>query len=78
MPSPRSDDPDWVVSDQFGVPIPADSAALRAGGTRFLTEAFRSSGALTDGNAVARSRRFMRFPAGHRPQAVALRRISEA
>ena len=43
----------WVAGDQFGMPFPADTEALRAGGTRFLTEAFRATGAL-DGNSVAR------------------------
>ena len=43
----------WVVGDQFGVAIPADPAALRDGGARFLTEAFRASGELVDGNSVA-------------------------
>jgi hypothetical protein len=35
------------------MPFPADAAALRGGGARFLTDAFRASSAL-DGNSVAR------------------------
>jgi hypothetical protein len=42
----------WVTGDQFGVPFPADPAALRSGGARFLTDAFRASGVLADGKAV--------------------------
>ena len=43
----------WATGDQFGMPFPADTEALRDGGTRFLTEAFRATGAL-DGNSVSR------------------------
>lgn len=42
----------WVVGDQSGLTFPADPAALREGGARFLTDAFRASGALNDGNVV--------------------------
>ncbi len=42
----------WVTGDQSGLAIPADPASLRDGGARFLTDAFRASGILTDGNAV--------------------------
>ncbi len=41
-----------MTGDQFGLAIPADPAALRSGGTRFLTEAFRASGVLAVDNAV--------------------------
>ncbi|MCV7092541.1 hypothetical protein [Mycobacterium interjectum] len=41
-----------MTGDQFGLPIPADPAALRGGGERFLTEAFRASGVLSVDNAV--------------------------
>ncbi|WP_083746426.1 hypothetical protein [Mycobacterium terramassiliense] len=41
-----------MTGAQFGLPIPADPAALRGGGERFLTEAFRASGALSVDNAV--------------------------
>ena len=43
----------WVTGDQFGLTIPADAAALQAGGPRFLTEAFRVSGVLVGGNRVS-------------------------
>jgi hypothetical protein len=43
----------WVTGDQFGLTIPADAAALQAGGPRFLTEAFRASGVLPVGNRVS-------------------------
>ncbi len=42
-----------MTGDQFGMPFPADAAALRNGGARFLTDAFRAGGAL-DGNSVTR------------------------
>jgi hypothetical protein len=41
-----------ATGDQFGLPIPADPAGVRGGGARFLTDAFRASGVLADGNAV--------------------------
>ena len=43
----------WVVGDQYGLAFPADPVALRSGGARFLTDAFRVSGVLGD-NGVAR------------------------
>src|SRR6476661_3835069 len=43
----------WVTGDQFGLTIPADAAALQAGGPRFLTEAFRVSGVLVGRNRVS-------------------------
>lgn len=52
MARPLSVDDRWVTGDRFGVPIPADPATLRAGGARFLTEAFRASGALAAPNTV--------------------------
>ena len=54
----------WVTGDHFGLAIPADPAALRAGGTAFLTRAFRASGALTDGNVVTRINRSQEVPGG--------------
>ena len=48
----------WVKGDHFGLAIPADPAALRAGGAAFLTTAFRLSGALGTGNAVTRISQF--------------------
>ncbi|OBG38899.1 hypothetical protein [Mycobacterium sp. E3198] len=41
-----------MKGDQFGLAIPADPAALRRGGARFLTDAFRASGALAADNIV--------------------------
>ncbi len=52
----------WVTGDHFGLAIPADPDALRAGGAAFLTHAFRVSGALTDGNTVTRINRFQEIP----------------
>lgn len=54
----------WVTGDHFGLAIPADPAALRAGGAAFLTEAFRISGALGTDNAVKRISRFDEVPGG--------------
>lgn len=48
----RADSEHWVVGDRFGLAFPADPAALRSGGARFLTDGFRAAGVLTDGNAV--------------------------
>jgi hypothetical protein len=62
-PQPSADDR-WVTGDHFRLPIPADPAALRAGGAAFLTEAFRVSGALTAGNAVTRISRYQEVPGG--------------
>jgi hypothetical protein len=42
----------WVVGDMHGLAFPADPEALRSGGARFLTDAFRAAGVLVDGNAV--------------------------
>ncbi|MCV7413419.1 hypothetical protein AWC05_03090 [Mycobacterium florentinum] len=42
----------WVVGDESELTFPADPASLREGGARFLTDAFRASGMLGDGNAV--------------------------
>lgn len=63
MPPPDSES-DWVVGDRSGIPIPADPAALRAGGTGFLTRAFRASGALGDGSAVTEITQCQEVPGG--------------
>jgi hypothetical protein len=63
----------WVTGDHFGLPIPADPAALRAGGTTFLTQAFRASGALTADNAVSRISRFDEVPGGSTGRKLLLR-----
>jgi hypothetical protein len=51
----------WVTGDHLGLSMPADPDALRAGGTAFLTEAFRAYGADTP---VARIARFDEVPGG--------------
>jgi hypothetical protein len=63
----------WVTGDHFGLPIPADPAALRAGGTTFLTQAFRVSGVLTPDNAVTRISRFEEVPGGSTGRKLLLR-----
>jgi hypothetical protein len=54
----------WVRGDDTGLPIPAHMAALREGGEAFLTTAFRTSGAISPDNAVARITRFEECPGG--------------
>jgi len=44
----------WIRGDMFGLDIPADIDALVEGGEEFLTRAFRTSGALSNSNRVAR------------------------
>ena len=48
-----SDEIDWIAGDAFGLAIPAHAEALRAGGARFLTEAFRAAGSLEADNSVS-------------------------
>jgi hypothetical protein len=60
----RQPDDHWVDGDHSGLSIPADPAALRAGGTAFLTRAFRVSGALKTDNAVTGISRFHEIPGG--------------
>jgi len=43
----------WVIGDNFGLSIPADPEALLAGGTEFLTQAFRAGGVLDKKNSVS-------------------------
>jgi hypothetical protein len=71
-PQPSADDR-WVTGDHSRLPIPADPAALRAGGAAFLTEAFRVSGALTAGNAVTRISRYQEVPGGSTGRKLLLR-----
>lgn len=68
-------DPDdrWVTGDHFGLSIPSDPAALRAGGTAFLTRAFRTSGALAADNAVTRISEFQEIPGGSTGRKLLLR-----
>jgi len=61
----------WATGDQFGVSFPADPAALRSGGVRFLTDAFRAVGAL-DGNSVTRITGFHEVAGGSMGRKVAL------
>ena len=63
----------WVTGDHFGLPIPADPAALRAGGTTFLTEAFRASGALAADNTITRISGFHEVPGGSTGRKLLLR-----
>jgi hypothetical protein len=63
----------WVTGDHFGLPIPVDPAALRAGGTTFLTHAFRASGALAADNAVSHISLFDEVPGGSTGRKLLLR-----
>jgi hypothetical protein len=63
----------WVTGDHFGLPIPADPAALQSGGAPFLTEAFRISGALDAGNTVTRITQFDEVPGGSTGRKLLLR-----
>jgi hypothetical protein len=60
----------WVTGDHLGLPMPADPPALRAGGTAFLTEAFRAYGS---GAAVTRILQFDEVPGGSTGRKVRLR-----
>jgi len=44
--------PDWFAGDMLGLEVPAHAAALRDGGSAWLTRAFRAAGALGDDNRV--------------------------
>jgi hypothetical protein len=68
-----SADDRWVTGDHFGLPIPADPAALRAAGAAFLTDAFRVSGVLSAGNALARISRYQDVPGGSTGRKLLLR-----
>jgi hypothetical protein len=61
-----------ATGEQFGLAIPADPAALRSGGARFLTDAFRASGVLTAGNAVTRITGFREVAGGSTGRKVAM------
>ena len=58
--------------ERFGLAIPADPNALRGGGARFLTEAFRASGVLADGNAVTAVTEFREVAGGSTGRKVVL------
>lgn len=61
-----------VTGDQFGLVIPADPAALRGGGARFLTAAFRASGVLAADNAVTSITAFREVAGGSTGRKVVL------
>lgn len=52
-----------MIGDHYGLPIPADPAALLGGGVSFLTNAFRASGVLME-NSVARISEFREIGGG--------------
>jgi hypothetical protein len=58
------DTTDWIAGDSFGLAIPANIEALRAGGETFLTQAFRSVGSLAPDNFVTAITRFEECPGG--------------
>ncbi|WP_051683855.1 hypothetical protein [Blastococcus sp. URHD0036] len=59
-----SDSDRWAPGAVSGLHVPADAEALLSGGTAFLTEAFRSSGALSGDNSVSRIVASQGFEAG--------------
>jgi hypothetical protein len=56
--------PDWILGDILGLPIPAHSDALREGGTEFLTAAFRAAGTMGQDNQVSQITLFADCPGG--------------
>jgi hypothetical protein len=63
----------WVTGDHFGLSMPADPSALRAGGTAFLTDAFRAAGVLDAAGTVTRISEFDEVPGGSTGRKVVLR-----
>ncbi len=55
---------DWIRGDMLGLDIPAHREALRAGGTDFLTRAFRATGAIAEDNRVVNIREFREVSGG--------------
>jgi hypothetical protein len=55
---------DWVSGDLTALSIPAHCTALRAGGERFLTGAFRATGALAADNRVSAITRLEEWSGG--------------
>lgn len=68
----RSETHRSVTGEQFGLAIPADPTGLRRGGARFLTDAFRASGVLADGNAVTGITEFREVAGGSTGRKVVL------
>jgi hypothetical protein len=64
MPARATAVNDWARGDMLGLEIPAHSDSLRAGGERFLTEAFRAAGALAVDNRVTRILQCEECPGG--------------
>lgn len=62
----------WVIGDATGTPIPADPDALRDGGTRFLTDAFRRFGSLGGDNEVTAVTAWAEFAGGSTGRKLAL------
>ena len=60
----RSEPARWATGDATGLRIPVDADALRASGTRLLTEAFHRFGALTQDNRVVAITEFAEVDAG--------------
>lgn len=60
-----------MIGDHYGLPIPADPAALLSGGVSFLTNAFRASGVLRE-NSVARISDFREISGGSTGRKVVL------
>lgn len=61
----------WVIGDHYGLPFPADHAALLSGGASFLTDAFRASGVLRE-DSVARISGFREISGGSTGRKVVL------
>lgn len=60
-----------MIGDRYGLPFPADPAALLSGGASFLTDAFRASGVLRE-NSVARISDFRKISGGSTGRKVVL------
>lgn len=60
-----------MIGDHYGLPIPADPAAMLSGGAPFLTSAFRASGVLRE-NGVARISEFREISGGSTGRKVVL------
>jgi hypothetical protein len=55
---------DAFLGDATGLMVPAHIDALKAGGARFLTQAFRAFGSISPANSVARITRYETCPGG--------------